>query len=82
MPHVPYSKVSNTDWTIWQNEDGKYHWDQVRVAVLMDIRQELRKLNQLLACDNFSSIPESLRAIAKNTKRKPKAASTKGHRRR
>ena len=75
-------KYPITDWTIWQNEDGKYHWDQVRVAVLMDIRQELRKLNQLLACDNFSSIPRSLRAITENTKRKPKAATAKGHRRR
>lgn len=42
-------------------------WTNVQVALLMDIRDELQRLNRLLNCPNFLSIPTSLRAIRKNT---------------
>lgn len=42
-------------------------WEQVSVAVLMDIRDELKKLNTLLHCQNFIEIPRSLKKIRTNT---------------
>lgn len=59
------------DWSLPQ--EG-LNWDHVQVAVLMDLRDELQKLNRLLACPNFVAIPQILRDIKKNTtkrKRKP-----------
>ena len=38
-------------------------WDQAQVAVLMDLRDELKKLNAVLACPNFQEIPHTLKAI-------------------
>lgn len=47
-------------------------WDGAKLAVLMDIRDELKRLNGLLNCQNFISIPKKLEAIRKNTA-KPRA---------
>lgn len=38
-----------------------------QTQVLMDIRDELRDLNRLLACHNAVAIPSLLRDIKKNT---------------
>lgn len=38
-------------------------WEQVSVAVLMDIRDELQRLNTLLHCGNFVGIPSTLKSI-------------------
>lgn len=40
-----------------------------QVAALMDIRDELKQLNKLLGCRNFTGIPATLRAIQRNTKK-------------
>jgi len=58
----------------WRIGEGTVTGDQARLAVLMDIRDELQKLNRLLSCSNFTGIPDSLRAIRKNTNkpRKPR----------
>jgi hypothetical protein len=46
--------------------------DGVTVAILMDIRDELQKLNNLLHCGNFTGIPQTLkrmdRRLAQRTK--------------
>jgi len=34
-----------------------------QLAVLMDIRDELKALNKLLGCQNFLAIPHTLRSI-------------------
>jgi hypothetical protein len=55
--------------------EGAFTWDHVAVEVLMDLRDELQRLNALLHCKNFVAIPRKLDAIAANTrepKRKPK----------
>lgn len=54
--------------------DGSITWDRVPVAILMDIRDELKKLNALLHCHNFTDIPHKLERIKRNTakKRKPR----------
>ena len=61
----------------WQplDEDGKAPtWERAGIAVLMDIRDELQRLNAAIYCPNFIGIPRTLRAIQKNTaKRRRKA---------
>lgn len=38
-----------------------------QVAVLMDIRDELQKLNRIIGCPNFIDIPNRLSRIVTNT---------------
>jgi len=38
-------------------------WEQASAAILMDIRDELKRLNTLLNCPNFVEIPIILRGI-------------------
>lgn len=45
-------------------------WQYVHVRVLQDIRDELKRLNSLLHCSNFISIPQQIRQIRLNTNRK------------
>lgn len=47
--------------------------DAWQLVALHEILTELRKLNHLLHCPNFQDIPETLRAIRRQT-RKPKRA--------
>lgn len=50
-------------------------WDCIHTALMMDIRDELKEINQSLRplrCGNFLSLPATLKLIARNTeKRKP-----------
>lgn len=47
--------------------------DGATVAVLMDIREELQRLNSLLHCSNFIGIPRTLKTISRKIPvRKPK----------
>ncbi len=64
----------NTDWSL-PDPIGTY--DQAQTAVLMDIREELQKLNSHLRCPNFVSIPKELRAIKRNTTRQRKKPNVK-----
>jgi hypothetical protein len=62
------------NWTLWQNDDGTFPYEQAQLSVLMDIREELKRLNNVLQCPNFIAVPTKLDQIAKNTRkrRKPK----------
>ena len=60
---------NNVQWQLWKSETG-YDHDQVILAVLMDIREELQKLNILLHCPNFRDIPHVLRSIDKRIAKK------------
>lgn len=42
------------------------------LAVLMDLRDELKKLNNIFHCPNALQIPDLLRAIKKNTTKRPR----------
>lgn len=58
------------------NAEGRCaSWDHATLAALYDIRDELQRLNQTLACPRFLAIPTTLERIEKNTKkrRKPRA---------
>lgn len=60
------TRHKNANWNLGQsNSNGRFTFDQIKVAVLMDIRDELQKLNRLLHCPNFVAIPRKLDAINK-----------------
>lgn len=69
----------NVNWDLPTSSTGSIEtWDAVKVAVLMDLRDELQKLNALLYCGNFIGIPGVLREIQRNTtKRKRVNGSTR-----
>lgn len=58
-------KNKNLKFAIWRNDDGTMSMEASHLCVLMDIRDELQKLNSLLACHNFTGIPSTLRTISK-----------------
>lgn len=68
------------DWYV-ADEQGRLYSDNYTfgaqyLAVLMDIRAELKKLNSLLHCQNATDIPHILRDIKRNTT-KPKRRRVK-----
>lgn len=71
---VDYLDVAGIRWTVNGNDnpDGSrtYNIEQVQLAVLMDIRQELNRLNSLLRCTNFLNIPHDLKKLRIATERK------------
>lgn len=59
------------NWRIPTTSNGAVEtWDGVKIALLMDLRDELQKLNRLLHCHNFVGIPQTLKTIAKQTKKR------------
>lgn len=63
----------NGDWTTPRGDEFK--WQHVEVEVLMDIRDELQKLNQFLTCPNVAG---GFRAMIRADKRLSKKISLKG----
>ena len=52
---------------------GRTHeWNSIQVALLMDIRDELKHLNAVIYCPNFIAIPRKLERIARNTTKRKK----------
>lgn len=59
----------------WNLGEPVMTWEEASVAVLMDIRDELKQLNRIFACPNFQQVPRILKTIRANTtKRKRKRA--------
>lgn len=75
MSSIPREKTKGVTWTIpgfydpERNTLNGVETDYARLAVLMDIRDELKQLNRLLHCGNFVGMPGVLRQIAANTKK-------------
>jgi len=69
-------RFKNSSWTINKARDGSVSTEAAQLTVLMDIRDELQKLNALLGCHNFVAVPSILREIRGNT-RKPKRKKRK-----
>ena len=60
-------------WAVCSEINPDMTFDGAQLAVLMDIRDELKRLNTLLHCPNFVEFPHILRRIRLNTtKRKRK----------
>lgn len=66
-------RYANRDWDVADSQGDVY--TSMRngklLAVAMDIRYELQRLNSLLYCENFTRIPTTLKMISRNTA-KPK----------
>jgi len=72
-------RKKNADWLVYDKNGNCWQTAQygsIQVALLMDIRDELQKLNRVFECRNFLSIPDTLMSIranaiviAKNTKK-------------
>jgi len=61
------TRHKNGNWRLPTDAKGRIEtWQAVEVAVLMDIRDELQRLNGLLHCVNFTGIPATLRSIRRN----------------
>lgn len=67
-------RQKNVAWAVLDENGRQYTGDYgaAQLAVLMDLRDEIQKLNQLLHCRNFTDIPKMLRSIQRSTY-KPRA---------
>lgn len=68
-------RFKNVEWNLTgsvENANQPANWEMVKIAVMMDIRDELRELNGLLHCPNFRQIPTKLDAIGRNTRPTPR----------
>lgn len=64
---MPDKRHKNADWQLPTDDNGSIGtWQAVSIAVLMDIRDELQKLNALLHCQNMRNIPRKLDRIARS----------------
>lgn len=79
MPALHRNFSTDLTFQVWQNDDGTWPRAYAQLAVLMDIRDELKKLNKLLYCSNFTGIPTTLRSIrrAMPTKRRKTTRTTR-----
>jgi hypothetical protein len=70
--------VGNLDWNVGERDaQSRPTYDQIKVSLLLDIRDELQKLNALLHCTNFQRIPTKLDSIRAATNRIDKRLATK-----
>jgi len=58
------NRKKDTLWGIEPDEKGTYTFESVHLAILQDIRDELKDLNHLLRCQHFLKMPHQLRRIA------------------
>lgn len=63
-------KTKDWEWGISPSDRGTYGYEQAQLSVLMDIRDELKRLNGVLQCPNFVAVPAKLDQIIRNTKKK------------
>ena len=68
------ARRGHIDWNLPETNE----WDTVKTALLMDLRDELKKLNGWIGCANTMAIPHILREIAVNTKRETKRKRKRG----
>ncbi len=70
------ARHKDVDWTLTDKgtpADGgatSYKDNTILFSLLMDLRDELKRLNSLLYCPNFTGIPNRLRLIEKAIKDK------------
>ena len=70
-------RYKNVAWIIHPGPDRVHSFGGAQLAVLMDIRDELQRLNELLHSPNFVGIPPMLDEIVINTRPKRRTTATK-----
>lgn len=68
------ARHKDSEWNIPGND---YGYPGATLAVLMDIRDELKRINQRLDCHETLAIPRILRRISANTAKPRKPRGTK-----
>ena len=63
-------RKKDTNWALKIDGNGYTTTPDAQLAVLMDIRDELKQLNRLLHCPNFTRMPYALDRIRLNTKKR------------
>ena len=65
------SEQYGVDWDLDHCPGTPNRWlpDRITLILLQEIRDELKTLNALLGCRNFTDIPATLRTIAEQTAR-------------
>lgn len=49
---------------VWETPSNPHFtWDHVKIEVLMDIRDELKQLNCIFTCENFTGMTHTLKRI-------------------
>jgi hypothetical protein len=61
------TRLKNIGWNPGNDAGNADSWERVQIAILLDLRDELQKLNTLLHCHNAVDIPNILRRIDTNT---------------
>lgn len=64
------TRRKDANWSVTASIGGGVEWAGAQLAVLMDLRDELKRLNDLLHCVNFITIPRKLDKIVRNTTKK------------
>lgn len=82
MTNVPRHETKNVTWSISKtggtDKDFRIARDDAALCVLMDIRDELQRLNSRLYCPSVTDIPIQLRKIAAHADRiKPRVRKKK-----
>lgn len=67
-------ETKNLTFSLNVNEDNGWQRDAMMVVLLMDVRDELQRLNGLLHCSNFTGIPGTLRTISRKMPARRKRA--------
>lgn len=61
------TRKKDMNWTVHPMDSGNFSYDAAQLAVLMDLRDEMKKMNSILNCPNFLEIPAVLQRISRNT---------------
>ena len=69
-------RCKDFDWSVRKAGTPNASYEGAQLAVLLDIRDELQRLNRTLHCVNFLEIPWTLREIRRNTTKKKRKKST------
>jgi len=72
------ARHKDVNWTLHE----PVSWNDINAALLMDIRDELQRLNAVLHCPDFLDIPRQLRLIRQNITKPKKRAKLKSVKRR
>jgi hypothetical protein len=73
MTQKRYPDSANVNWNFEVDFQNRVTIPEAQLIVLMDIREELKRLNTTLNCKNALAIPNLLREIKLNTrKNKPR----------
>ena len=68
-------RKKDLQWDIGENDlSDRFTWDQIKVSLLLDLRDELKELNQHLSCRQVQKMFRDLVAIRRNTNKKRRKA--------